>query len=299
MRWVLIAAASVCVVMAEDPPKLRLDGKVVPRSYALELTIVPEKPEFSANVSIDIDVRDPVSTMWLNAAGLKIRTATLQSADGSRTARVRQEAEFLGLGFDNAIARGAARIHIDYSGLLEEKSGRGLFRRKDGEDWYVATQFEPTDARRAVPCFDEPAYRARWKVTLQVPKESNAFANAPIEAESAGTGGLKVVRLRETAPIPSYLVAVAVGPYETLDAGTVGRNKTPIRIVVPRGRRTQAEFARQFTPRVLVWLEEYFGVPFPFDKLDQIAVPVTYFGAMENVGLITYAESLLLPPKGW
>jgi aminopeptidase N len=121
-----------------------------------------------------------------------------------------------------------------------------------------------------------------------------AFANTPIESEKT-EGATRVVVFRESKPLPSYLVAMAVGPFEIIDGGTVGRNKTPLRVIATKGHRAEASYTLEVTPKVFTALENYFGIPYPYEKLDQITIPVTVaFGAMENAGLITYQSPLLL-----
>ena len=202
----------------------------------------------------------------------------------------------MGFAFDRALEPGAARLHIEYTGSLDETSTQGLFRQKDGEDWYAFSQFEATDARRAFPCFDEPSYKVSWQVTLRIPKGTTAVSNTPVASETE-EGGLRVVRFGRTPPLPSYLIAIAVGPFDYVDAGRAGAKKTPIRIVMPRGKSAQARYAAQTTGPLLERLEAYFGIPYPYEKLDQLAIPQTVtFGAMENAGLITWSERILIAP---
>ena len=206
------------------------------------------------------------------------------------------KADFVGFAFDRAIGPGAVKLHIDYTGSLDETSTQGLFRQKDGQDWYAFSQFESTDARRAFPCFDEPSYKVPWQLTLRIPKGTTAVSNTPTLSQSE-QNGLRVVRFRKTPPLPSYLIALAVGPFEYVDAGKAGARKIPIRIVTPRGKASQARYAARTTGPLLERLEAYFGMPYPYEKLDQLAIPQTVtFGAMENAGLITWSERILIAP---
>src|SRR5208282_1418714 len=117
----------------------------------------------------------------------------------------------------------------------------GIFQVKDGDHWYIYSQFEDISARRAVPCFDEPGYKVPWQVTLNVPSDDGAFSNTPVLSEGPGSGGMKTVKFAETKPLPSYLVAIAVGPMDIVDAGYAGANHTAIRIIVPHGRGPEAQ----------------------------------------------------------
>jgi alanyl aminopeptidase len=164
---------------------------------------------------------------------------------------------------------------------------------KDGDRWYVYSQFEAIWARRAFPCFDEPSYKVPWQLTLRVKQDQVALSNAPIVSETDSGDGMKVVKFAETKPLPSYLVAIAVGDLEFVDAGTAGKKNTRVRIVVPHGRGSEAKYAAETTPAIVNLLEKYFGIPYPYDKLDEVAVPV--FGeAMENAGIVTYGSGIIL-----
>ena len=148
---------------------------------------------------------------------------------------------------------------------MDETSTQGVFRQKDGDDWYVFTQFETTDARRAFPCFDEPSYKVPWQLTLRIPSGTTAVSNTPIELRVAGAGRrASVVRFGKTEPLPSYLVAFGVGPFDYVDAGTAGTKKTPIRIVTPRGKASQGALRRaDERRRCSSGSRTYFGIPFP------------------------------------
>jgi alanyl aminopeptidase len=279
------------IVFAEQPPKLRLPGDVQPVRYELDLNLTPAKEVFNGTVAIDVQVKKPIPVIWLNSSGLTIASAKV----AGKTAKVIPGGtEFVGLLGDGAYPAGRTRIEIAYSGPLLKTDVEGLFKQTDGGDSYILTQFEPTSARRAIPCFDEPSLKTPWRITLRVPKGMEAFANTPIESEQA-EGDTKIIRFRESKPLPSYLVALAVGPFEIIDGGTAGKNKTPLRVIATRGHRDEAKHTLEITPKVFAALEDYFGIPYPYEKLDQITIPVTVaFGAMENAGLITYQSSILL-----
>src|SRR5262249_49092608 len=161
-------------------------------------------------------------------------------------------------------------------------------------DMYVYSQFESRDARRAFPCFDDPSFKTPWQLTLVVPKDVTAVANTPVASEEPRGEGLKAVRFAETKPLPSYLVALAVGPFDVVDGGRA-KGGAPIRILTFKGRGAEAAWAVESTRPILDTLEDYFGMPYPFEKLDQVAIPKTVaFSAMENAGLVTYVETSLL-----
>jgi len=279
---------------AQKPPELRLGDAAQPLRMELDLTILAEDPAFSGIADIDLKFQRPASVLWINGTELAIQEASLQIGGETIKPRVLQSQEnFLGFVFDHPVGPGDARLHLAFQGSLNAIENTGMFRQKDREDWYVFTDFEPIDSRRAFPCFDEPAYKTPWKITLHVKKENKAFSNTPIESETEEPAGMKRIVFRETRPLPSYLISIAVGPFDVVEAGTAGKNKIPLRIITPRGKGSQAGYAAEITAPLLALMEEYFGTPHPYEKLDQIAIP-QFGGAMENAGLITYSQRLLL-----
>ncbi len=281
-------------------PALRLPATAVPRRQSVDLTIVPEQDTFAGEVVIDIELRRSTDVLWLNAKEIEVRQASIE-AGGSRQKATRLPAsseEFLALSVPRPIGPGPAVVRIAYRGKLVDDDYIGLFRQRERGEAYVFSQFEVSDARRAFPCFDEPAFRIPWHITLRVEKDQTALANTLVARESDGPGaGMKTIEFRPTPPLSSYLVALAVGPLDLVPAGRAGKNRVPLRIAVPRGRAAEARTARRTTREYLVALEGYFGMPFPFEKLDSVAV-AHFFGAMENAALITYGTDLLLARPG-
>jgi alanyl aminopeptidase len=299
------SAASFAVVFASlaavaegspGPPKLRLPAGARPVSYAVALEIVPARDAFHGTVDIVVRLEKATSLLWLNGKELEIEKASASLGGHALAARVVAGGEeFVGFAFDREVGPGELLLSVSYRGKFRERSSAGLFRQKDGGSWYVFSMFEATDARRAFPCFDEPSYKTPWVLTLRVPRDISAVSNTPIASETTATNGMKTVRFGRTPPLPSYLVAFAVGPFEFVDAGRAGAKKTPIRIIVPGGKTARARYAARTTGPILDRLEAYFGIPYPYEKLDQLAIPQTVaFGAMENAGLVTWSEGLLL-----
>jgi alanyl aminopeptidase len=295
----LVFAVASTAEQVFEPPKLRLPDTAKPLSYVVDISIDPSSERFAGSVSINIALAKAVNLLWLNATELKIegvRASRGKESFGVQT--VPGGENFVGFVFDRSVGPGRLLLTIRYDGSFRVQSSTGLFKEEDRGQPYVYSQFEATDARRAFPCFDEPSYKAPWLLTLHIPAGVTAVANSPVLAESV-EAGKKTVRFRKTPPLPSYLVAFAVGPFEIVDAGRWGRKKTPIRIVVPRGHTGEARWAVEMTGPLLERLEGYFGTAFPFEKLDQLAVPkAAGFGAMENAGLIlTEAPLLLAAPE--
>lgn len=295
----LCVAWSSCLLLADsvEAPRLRLPAIAQPQRVHAELTIDPAAAEFSGIVEIDLQFLKPSSFLWLNADDLKIKDVTLIRAKKSVKARaVQDQPDYVRVDFAEVITPGDAKLRITYTGILNTVNNYGVFKEKEGDDWYVFTFFEPMNARRAFPCFDEPSYKIPWQLTLHIPSRHLGFSNTNPESESHEASGMKTILFHETKPLPSYLVAFAVGPFEIVDAGKAGRNRTQLRIITPRGKSDQARYAAETCPPLFELLENFFDIPYPYEKLDQIAVPQTGF-AMENPGLITYWQTGLLAPR--
>ena len=293
MRTLALAylASSVCL-LAADAPKLRLGADIRPTRYTAELTAVPAAAAFSGVLDIDVVLATPASLVWLNANDLTIQQATVNSLPAAVESA---GDDFIALRLPAALPAGPARIHIVYQGKISANSSAGIFQGEDAGTPYLFTQFEALDARRTFPCFDQPGFKTPWQLTLHIRQTDKAFSNTPQVSETGEPNGMKRVVFAETKPLPSYLVAFAIGPFDVVDAGKAGRNHVPVRIVTPRGKAAQANYAAQVSATIVGRLEEYFGVPYPYEKLDEVAIPLTFgFEAMENAGLVTYAQSILL-----
>jgi alanyl aminopeptidase len=269
---------------------LRLPDAVRPLRYTAELTIKPAESTFRGTIDIEVEVTRPTAMVWLNARFLTVDSARFDA----RAAQVLPGGEdFVGLRAEAPLAAGKANLRIEYRGELSARDTVGAFRMREAGEWYVYTQLESIFARRVFPCFDEPGYKVPWQLTLVVPAGDVAVSNTPVLAEDLLQDGMKRVRFAQTRPLPSYLIAFGVGPFDVVDAGSAGRKATPIRIITPKGQGPLARYAAQVTPRILELSEEYTGIAHPYEKLDSLAVPRP-FGAMENPGLLTYASNLIL-----
>ncbi|MBS1123077.1 MAG: Peptidase [Deltaproteobacteria bacterium] len=275
------------------PPELRLPTTVRPVRNAVELTIDPASEDFTGTITTELEVGSPVSVLWLHGDEIKIDEAAFQVAGERLVARPVYATKLVGLVVPHALGKGRATLTIKYRGKQHRNDGDGIYTAKEGNDWYTFTQFESTDARQAFPCFDEPSFKVPWSLAIRTKQDLVAVSNTPMVSEHAEANGYKLVKFAETRPLPAYLVAFAVGPFEMVDAGK-SRGGAPIRIVVPRGRTHDVEYAVATTRPLLDLLEDYFGIPYPYDKLDLVAVSVFNAGAMENPGLITYRQELLV-----
>lgn len=291
------APTGVPVQIAEDVPALRLPKTFVATGYTAMLTIDPAKPRFKGRVVIDGTITAPTSVVWLHAKGLEFSVVT---AVGTPTLTKHGD-DLIALRTEAPIQPGAWSITFEYEAALETLSTAGAFVQKVASYAYVYTQLEALYARRVFPCIDEPDSKVPWQLTIETPKLNTAVSNTPALRETA-TGSMRRFEFAKTKPLPSYLVAFGVGPFDIVDAGTT-KSGAPVRIVTLRGRGPDAAYAAQTTARVVDLVETWFGTPYPYEKLDMLTIPVTVgFGAMENAGLITHAESIILfEPKtlGW
>ncbi|WP_394838021.1 M1 family metallopeptidase [Pendulispora rubella] len=284
-----VAASASPTVPWPEPPGWRLSDTVRPTRYDASLTVLPTEPRFTGRMRIALDVRAPTHALWLHAMGLTIREATVNR----EKAEVTQVGnDLLGIRLPRQLPAGAATVSIDYSGAIAANGENGLFEQEEGGRRYAFASMGPMDARRVFPCFDEPSFKAPWKIRLEVKREDVAFANAPVISEEI-SGEHKVVQFAETKPLPSFLLAMAVGPFDVVDAGVAGKNRVPIRIIVPRGRGAEARFAKEVTGPILNRIEAYLDMPYPYEKLDFVDVP-SFGGAMESPGLIMFVQRSLL-----
>jgi aminopeptidase N len=301
-RWFLIAAlctgASAPLAAADQAPEGQLPDTVVPIHYRLKLQIDPRKSEFSGQTAISVEIRAPLSTLWLHGLGLTVKTATVTS-DGHTV-----PAKYEELDHQTGVARlttatpvpaGKAVLRFDYRAAFQV-SPQGLYRTKVGDDWYAFSQMEAIDARRVFPGFDEPRFKTPYDVSIVTSGADLAVTNAP-QLEAANSGSGTVRKYQTTKPLPTYLVALAVGPLLVVQgppvpANAVRREPLPLRVIGTRGNPRRFKFALEQSPDLIRRLETYFGIPFPYPKIDLIASPI-HEGAMENAGAIIFAEDLL------
>lgn len=284
--------------LAPAPTGLRLPTTARPLSYALALDVDPAKTTFAGRVSIEVELSAPAHPLWLNAEHLTIDAARLRTSAGAAPQALRVVPGpdgVVGLAADAPIAPGRVTLELEYRGRTDFDYD-GLTRHEDRGDWYLVTHLEPQGARRVMPCFDEPGFKVPWQLELTVPDGQFAASNTPIEHEQVLADGRRRVTFAPTAPMPSYLFAIGVGPFEAVDAGTT-RGGAPVRIIVPRGRGADAAFVAKHAVPIVSAIEDYTGIPYPSAKLDHIVFPGTLGGAMENLGLITYAQQFLLIPE--
>ncbi|HEU5319974.1 MAG TPA: M1 family metallopeptidase, partial [Methylomirabilota bacterium] len=276
----------------------RLPRSVVPGRYDIRLEPDLTTLTFRGEETIAVGIEEPVGEVVLNAVELAIDEAVVVDAAGREqraTVTLEESAERGRLAFAQPLAAGAGRLRIAFRGTLNDKL-RGFYRSvyKDpggATRTMAATQFEATDARRAFPCWDEPAFKAVFASSLAIDPALTAVSNTRVIAERLD-GDRKVVSFADTIKMSTYLVAFVVGELEATDIVSVGR--TPLRVWCVPGKRRLASFARQAGAASLAFFEDYYGLPSPGDKLDLLAIPDFAAGAMENLGAITFRETALL-----
>ncbi len=281
------------------PPDVdgRLPATALPERYKVSLRVDPAKTRFSGTVSIQVSIPAPTWHVVMHARDLHVARATalvgpraFPATAATRPAPDGVADEELVLTFAELLPAGGALLEVEYDAPFGSELS-GLYRVEEAGRFYVFSQFEATDARRAVPCFDEPGYKTPYEVTIIAPRGMVALGNSPEVATEEGADGMVVHRFAPTPPLPSYLLALAVGDFDFAE----GRKApVPIRVVTTRGRAGQAASALEAADALVSRLGEYFDLPYPFAKLDLIAVPDFAAGAMENPGLLMFRDGLLL-----
>jgi alanyl aminopeptidase len=284
-----------------EPPIARLGDAVVPTRYQIELKIDPTQDRFSGTVTIDVSIGDAGDMIWLHGKNLDVAEVFLTDSHSNRIDASYNEKDDSGVALvtlEQAVDAGPATLHFTYDAAFNT-STNALFKVVRGEDRYVASQLEAIAARQVFPGFDEPAFKVPFDLTIVARANDAVITNTPeASVEVLDDGFVKHV-FETTRPLPTYLLAFAVGPYDVVDYGMLPPNsirdrEVALRGVAAKGLGVRLEYALKHTEGLLNELEEYFGTPYPYRKLDIIAVPESFGGAMENAGAITYDEYLLL-----
>ncbi len=271
----------------------RLPTSVRPTRYDVRLTPSLPDSSFTGVVSIRLDIAVPTDVLVLNAAELTIDHCSLDDVDASW--ELDDESERMIVRPATTIPAGSAKLTIGFAGILNDKL-RGFYRSTytdaDGNEQVIATtQMQATDCRRAFPCWDEPDFKAVFGITLDIDDGLTAISNGP-EIERTTGDGRTVIRFADTMVMSTYLVAFVVGHLEATDRVDVGG--TPMRVVHVPGKRGLTAFGLDVGTFCLRWFEGYYGIPYPGNKVDLAGLPDFAAGAMENLGCITFRESLLL-----
>jgi len=278
--------------------RVLLPSSVRPKKYQVSLTPDLEHHTFDGSELVELDVKSTTDRVVLHAAELEFHSVQLlQNGKQSGPARIDldDKEETATLVFPEAVSVGAATLSVEFSGKLNDQM-RGFYRSVytlEGEERVMAvTQFESTDARRAFPCWDEPAVKAVFEVTLLVPADRVAISNMPADHTEINARGQKVVRFGATPVMSTYLLAFIVGELDVIETQT--KDGVTVRVYTPVGKKEQGRFALDVAARTLSFFEDYFAIDYPLPKMDLIAISDFAAGAMENWGAVTYRETAIL-----
>ena len=286
----------------------RLPLGIDPVLYELELWIDPRTEEFSGTSRIEIDLQSPTTRIWLHV-GDQTRINAVQCRSGGRTLGANVEPADAAHGAEPdagevvvtcADRLAAGRMWLDFAWEAPfDKRLAGLYRAKSGDRWYAYTQFEAMDARKAFPSFDEPRWKVPFRTTIHLPTGMQGFSNTPVK-DRVVEGDWTKLTFQETKPLPTYLVAFVVGDLDVvgIEAAALPAGSPPIRGITTKGRGDQVRPALEMAAQILPLLANYFGRPYPYDKLDLAALAEFGSGAMENAGLVTFREEALLVDPG-
>jgi len=286
----LLAAATKA---AGGNPRLGTDVRPTFESVWLEAN--PDQPNYKGTVKAEFDVAGKVDKFRMHARELTVQKATISGPGGSAAAKIEVlPPDQIALTPARPLAPGHYTLTLEFTNNYSVRAA-ALYRVKAGGHSYLFTQFEATEAREAFPCWDEPSFKFPWQISLTVPSAYVAVSNTPIEKEEP-KGASRIVTFARTKPLPSYLIAIAVGPFDLVP---IHGMSVPGNIVCVKGSSALAAEAASVAGPLLTGLEKYFGRPYPYDKLDLIAAPEFLYGAMENAGAIVFADRrLLLDPHG-
>lgn len=270
----------------EEADPLRLDQTVVPLSQTVILSLNPDAAEYNGSVLIELDVRKTTDSFRFHARQMNLTSVRLGSKEltfdigtkGTVTATTRMPTP-----------PGHYLLEIEFNNDYNRK-GTGIYKVSYEGQNYLFSQMEPEHARESFPCWDAPEFKIPWQITLAVPSTYSALSNTPTQEELL-QGNVRQITFAKTKPMPSYLVAVAVGDFEHTD---IKGMSVPGKIYTAAGKASMSAEAVRISPMLLKTLEDYFGMLYPYQKLDQLAVPEFNYGAMENAGLITYRDTILL-----
>ncbi|HJU25884.1 MAG TPA: M1 family metallopeptidase [Rhodanobacteraceae bacterium] len=298
-------AAATADKQAEAAPMEMLPSWAVPQSYRLELRSDPERPGYSGTVTIAVDLKRASDHLWLHGKDLKVSSVTVTDARGrphkSKYVQADADAGVARIDFGGTLQPQKLQLKIAYQAPYNQTL-EGFYKVEFAGRAYAMTQMEPISARYAFPCFDEPGFKTPFDITLTIPAGDKAVANTRVVSESKGRDGWKTLVFEKTKPLPAYLVAWAVGPLDIVDGPTIPANRwrkepVPVRGIAAKGNGAKMQRALSMVPGIIEAEENYYGFGYPFGKLDLAALPDFSAGAMENAGLVTYRDWLLLLDK--
>lgn len=289
----------------ETVPLGQLPRVAVPQRYRVALRIDPGADRFTGHVEIDVNFAQARRSLYLHGLGLNVSGVSVRLPSGHSFAAHYDQVDGSGVArliFVDKVPAGPATLIFDYDAPFD-RSLDGLYKVVDRGVPYAFTQFESTGARKAFPSFDEPGFKTPFDITIIAPRGMRVISNTPIVAAAPAAHGMVDTVFQTTKPLPTYLIAMAVGPLDVVDGGVAPPNQyrsrpLHIRGIAAHGDGPRLAYALSLTPKIVTALENYFRIGFPFQKLDILAVPDFAAGAMENAGAITFRERYLLLDPG-
>lgn len=286
---------------ADEAPTGQLPEGVRPLAYDLDLTIDPRETRFGGTAAITLDFDEAADGVWMHGNNLDVSDVTIVPENGEPIEGSYEQVLDSGvvrIGFEETVPAGEAVLAIAYDAPFDENLS-GMFRVKEGEDWYSLVKSESVQARKAFPGFDEPRFKTPFDVTLTIPEGQVAITNAPEESREDADDGLVTVGFDETRPLPTYLISMAVGPFEEYDIADLPptdlRDRSvPLSGWARKGKADELAFIMSLTEDFITEFEEITGTPYPYDKLDIIAAPDWPSGATELAAAISYREEIIL-----
>jgi alanyl aminopeptidase len=298
----LACSATALAATTETPPLGKLPRWAVPQSYQLAFKVDPKQQDFSGTTTITLTLSQASDHLWLHGHDLKVSQVTITDAAGKQhVGRYVVAAEQEGVAridFDGTLAPQQLIVTIQYSAPLNQQL-QGLYKVSHAGVPYAMTQMEPVSARYAFPGFDQPDFKTPYELQLTIPSDAVGVANTQQIKQSDAGAGWKTLSFAPTQPLPTYLVAFAVGPWDVVDGPAISPTAHRAQAIALRGVAAHGEGHRMShvldeTPVIMHTLEDYYGFGYPFGKLDLLAAPDFSAGAMENPGLVTFRDWLLL-----
>ena len=293
MRLPVLTALAAALLTALPASAQRLPTVVAPTHYDLKFVVDLGRERFEGTETIRVQVAEPTTKVVLHAYEITFHEVTIGAGTAAQPASVTldEASQTATLTVPKPLPKGATEIHVTYTGVLNTQL-RGFYISKTKLRKYAVTQFESTDARRAFPCFDEPAFKATFNVTLTIDRGDTAISNGRVLSDVVGPAVTQhTMTFSTTAKMSSYLVAMTVGDFKCLDGAA---DAIPIRICATPDKRDLGRLALESAQQILTFYDAYYAIKYPFGKLDVVAVPDFAAGAMENTGAIFYRETDLL-----
>ncbi|HJU07673.1 MAG TPA: M1 family metallopeptidase [Rhodanobacteraceae bacterium] len=289
----------------ESVPLEKLPDWAVPQSYKLDLRSDPEQPGYSGTVTIAVNLKQAADHVWLHGKDLKVSDVTITDANGKshsgKYVQADADAGVARIDFERKLPAQKLQLKIVFNAPYNQTL-EGFYKVEFAGNAYAMTQMEPISARYAFPCFDQPGFKTPFEIVLTIPAGDKAVANTKLASETPASNGWKTLTFEKTKPLPTYLVAWVVGPLDIVDGPTIPANlwrkePVPVRGIAAKGNGPKMQRALAMVPGIIEAEENYYGFGYPFGKLDLAALPDFSAGAMENAGLVTYRDWLLLLDK--